>query len=237
MLKKLDKIGMERIMENKEILMRNFLRFVENTEKYLYQNSKDFENYDEDLREISTTFYNFLRWILKEKRTVKDYEKIKEKYNEINKDNAIDKYFGYFKIIIEEIEKGCIYLDEMIKMIETEPFKRYDINGITVFTKELKERNANGSFTVKEALNPEELVKWAIKNLEDNYYSDPRFWDLTPLQVDGQSVWVERHSNEKCSDYISITHEYESIQNLYGVEKLSKTFSVISYICLDTLVD
>ena len=106
----------ESIIEKKELAMKNFLSYVKSTKSYLLDNYEDF-NYNEKLREASTKFYNFLEWILSEDRTLEDYETIKEKYNEVNKDGSIEKYFGYFKVILSTIEDWSNQVDKAAKRL------------------------------------------------------------------------------------------------------------------------
>lgn len=115
--KPVENIDMESVMKRKEIAMKNFQSFVQSTHNYLVDNYENFTCNNEELRETSTKFYNFIKWIIKEDRTLKDYETIKEKYNEINKDGDIDKYFGYFKVVLGEVEEWCKQVDETVEMV------------------------------------------------------------------------------------------------------------------------
>lgn len=114
-------------------------------------------------------------------------------------------------------------------------FERFDVEGMTVLTRTLTERNAQGEFEVKENLSPVELVKWVKAQFETGEY-DPRFWDLKPLQVEGQTVDVDRYNDED-GDYISITHGFDSFHSPYGKEILSGTSAEISVVYFETLAD
>lgn len=115
-------------------------------------------------------------------------------------------------------------------------FKRTDIEGMTVLTRTLTERNAQGEFEVKENLSPAELVDWVKAQFETGEY-DPRFWDLTPLQIEGQIVDVGRYYDEEDGDYISITHGFDALHSPYGEEILGGCSAETSVIYFETLAD